>query len=121
MAQPQQKMALVSNLWVRQMHFKHAGDANEGHEHNYDHTTLLAKGRVRVTVDGKATEFAAPAIIYVQKGKLHFLEALEDDCVAYCVHALRAGELEEDLLDPSMIPEGITPWNIVATGIAKPL
>lgn len=111
-------MSCVSNLWLRQMHFLKAGDRNEGHEHDYDHTTLVAKGTVIVDVEGQQTEFTAPQMIFIAKGKRHFLIAKEDDTIAYCVHALRSGEREEDILDPSMIPAGIDAF---ASGLARPL
>lgn len=119
MAFPETKMTCVSNLWLRQMHFLKVGDRNEGHVHNFDHITLLAKGSVTVDVEGQLTEFVAPQMIYITKGKRHFLIAKEDDTVAYCVHALRTGEKEEDILDPTMIPAGIT--NPILAGIARAL
>ncbi len=91
------------------MHFVTSGDKNEGHTHNFDHVTLLAKGSVEVDVEGNKTTFAAPHMIFIAKGKRHFLTALADDTIAYCVHALRTGEREEDILDPSMVPAGINP------------
>lgn len=116
---PRTTMACVSNLWVRMMHFDKAGDCNEGHEHNYDHITLLSKGSVEVDVEGQKTVFKAPHMIYIIAGKRHFLKALEDDTVASCLHALRSGEREQDILDPSMIPAGVL--NAYAAGLAKPL
>lgn len=113
---PNTKISCVSNLWVRQMHFVKAGDQNEGHQHNYDHTTLLAKGSVEVDVEGQKTVFKAPHMIYIVAGKSHYLTALEDDTIAYCVHALRTGEREEDILDPSMVPAGVNPQ-----ALARPL
>lgn len=107
MSYPETKMACVSNLWVRMMHFAKAGDQNEGHVHNFDHITLLSKGSVEVDVEGNKTTFTAPHLIYVAKGKRHFIKALEDDTIASCLHALRTGEREEDVLDPSMIPVGV--------------
>jgi quercetin dioxygenase-like cupin family protein len=106
MAYPEVKMSCVKNLWTRQMYFAKAGDANEGHIHNYDHTTLLAYGSVRVHVDGKTTDFKAPQMIYIQAGKSHHIEALEDGTVAYCVHALRDANTEE-IIDPSQVPLGV--------------
>jgi quercetin dioxygenase-like cupin family protein len=106
MAYPETKMTCVKNLWTRQMYFAKAGDANEGHVHNYDHITLLAHGSVRVHVDDKTTDFKAPYMIYIQAGKSHFIEALEDGTVAYCVHALRDKDSEQ-ILDPDQIPLGI--------------
>lgn len=119
MSYPDTKMTCVSNLWLRQMHFTKAGDRNEGHVHNFDHVTLLAKGSVEVDVEGQKTIFAAPHMIYIAKGKRHFLTALEDGTVAYCVHALRTGEREEDILDPSMIPAGVD--SPLTAGLARPL
>lgn len=112
MAAPQTKMTCVSNLWIRMMHFEKSGDFNDGHTHNFDHITLLAKGSVEVDVEGQKTVFKAPHLIYIAAGKEHFMTALEDDTVASCIHALRTGEKEEDILDPSMIPAGVNPQQI---------
>jgi hypothetical protein len=119
MDMPHVKIGLVSNLWSKQMHFLKAGDTEQGHSHVFDHLTLLAKGSLKVTVEEKSTEFIAPHMIFIQKNKMHELQALEDNTVAYCIHALRDGEGVDDILDPSMIPDGIK--NVFAEGIAKPL
>lgn len=111
MAYPETKMSCVKNLWTRQMYFAKAGDANEGHTHNYDHITLLAYGSVKVHVEGNISEFKAPSMIYIQKGKSHFIEAIEDGTVAYCVHALR-DKNTEDILDPEQIPLGIDAFSL---------
>jgi quercetin dioxygenase-like cupin family protein len=101
------------------MHFAKEGDKNEGHVHNFDHITLLSSGSVEVDVEGAKTTFKAPHMIYIAKGKRHFITALEDNTVASCLHALRTGEREQDLLDPSMIPAGVV--NPLMSGLAKPL
>ena len=88
------------------MYFKKAGDVEPGHAHQFDHLTLLAKGRLQVTVEGKTTEFTAPQMIYIQKDKMHELVALTDETVAYCIHALRDKETAE-VIDPDMVPEGV--------------
>lgn len=117
MNKPNTKVTAAGNLWIRQMSFDNAGDCNEGHIHNYDHITLLAHGSVRVHVDDKTTDFKAPHMIFISKGKSHFLEALEEGTVAYCVHALRDKDTEE-ILDPDQIPAGI---NALAAGLTKGL
>jgi quercetin dioxygenase-like cupin family protein len=117
MSYPGTRITAAANLWLRQMTFNKAGDANEGHVHNYDHVTLLAHGSVRVHVDGKATDFKAPQMIFIIKGKSHFLEALEDGTIAYCVHALRDKDTEE-ILDPDQIPAGV---DALKAGLAKNL
>lgn len=108
-------LGCVANLFSRMMHFEKAGDVEIGHTHQFDHLTLLAKGKLKVTVDGVMSEFVAPQMIYIHKDKMHELVALVDDTVAYCIHALRDKETGE-ILDPSMIPAGVDP-----TTIAQPL
>jgi quercetin dioxygenase-like cupin family protein len=109
---PVTNLVCVSNLWVRMMHFKKAGDQNDGHEHNFDHITLLSQGSVEVDVEGQKTVFKAPHMIYIIAGKRHYIKALEDNTIASCLHALRTGEREEDILDPSMIPVGVNPQSL---------
>ena len=107
MAHPEVKLGSVANLFSRQMHFKNVGDMEHGHTHQFDHLTLLAAGRLQITVDGHVSEFIAPHMIYIKKDKMHELVALEPNTVAYCIHALRIGEDVDDILDPSMVPEGV--------------
>jgi quercetin dioxygenase-like cupin family protein len=95
------------------MHFRRAGDTEIGHTHQFDHLTLLAKGKLKVTVEGVPTEFTAPHMIYIHKDKVHELEALTDETVAYCIHALRDKDNNE-ILDPSMIPAGVLPLSMAA-------
>jgi quercetin dioxygenase-like cupin family protein len=110
---PQIKIGCVANLYSRMMHFAKAGDIEIGHTHQFDHLTLLAKGKLKVTVEGNATEFTAPHMIYIHKDKVHELEALTDETVAYCIHALRDKDNNE-ILDPSMIPAGVSPLSMAA-------
>jgi len=116
MAHPLSKISLVANTWVKQMHFVKTGDINEGHTHIFDHQTLLGKGKVKVTVNGKSTEFTAPTIIFISAGFKHELEALEDDTVCYCIHAIRDGERVEDIIDPADIPEGGMDYKFIQEG-----
>lgn len=108
MSTPDIKLACVANLFSRLMHFKNKGDVELGHSHAFDHLTLLATGSLDVTVDGVKTTFTAPHMIYIAKDKVHELVALEDNTVAYCIHALRDKETQE-ILDPAIIPDGVNP------------
>ena len=116
MAHPEINLGCVANLFSRQMHFVKAGDIEQGHTHPFDHLTLLATGSVKLTVEGIETVFKAPHMIYIHKDKVHKLEALEDNTVAFCIHALRDGNGVDDILDPAMIPNGVDPF---AAGLAK--
>jgi quercetin dioxygenase-like cupin family protein len=118
MSQPQINMSCVANLFARMMHFKKAGDIEHGHTHQFDHLTLLASGKLKVTVDGNETIFQAPHMIYIHKDKNHELVALEDNTVAYCIHALRDGNEIDDILDTSMIPKGVS---ALESGLAQPV
>lgn len=103
---PEIKIGLVSNVYARQMHFAKAGDTEFGHTHPFDHMTLLAKGALQVTVNGKVSSFKAPHILFIKAELEHELVALEDGTVAYCIHALREDNQTGDIVDPSMIPDG---------------
>lgn len=104
---PEVKLGCVANLFSRMMHFKKAGDTELGHTHQFDHLTLLASGSLKVTVDGNESTFNAPHMIYIHKDKIHELVALEDNTVAYCIHALR-DKTTSDIIDPSMVPIGVS-------------
>lgn len=111
MSDPVVYIGCVANLFSRMMHFAKAGDIEIGHTHQFDHLTLLAKGKLKVTVEGVSTEFTAPHMIYIKADKVHELVALTDETVAYCIHALRDKENNE-ILDPSMIPAGVNPLSL---------
>jgi quercetin dioxygenase-like cupin family protein len=110
---PSISIGCVANLFSRMMHFKKSGDIEHGHRHQFDHLTLLSSGSLRVTVEDKTTDFKAPNMIFIHKDKRHELVALEDNTVAYCIHALRDINTGE-ILDPSMIPDGIDPLSMSA-------
>jgi len=111
MSAPEIAIGCVANLFSRMMVFEKAGDVEVGHTHQFDHLTLLAKGKLKVTVNGKASYFAAPHMIYIHKDHVHELEALENETVAYCIHALRTAD-QSEILDPSMIPAGVSPTSV---------
>ena len=110
MTMPDVSIGCVANLWSKMMHFKNAGDTEQGHSHKFDHLTLLTLGSLQVIVDGIFSEFKAPQMIYIKAGKIHELVALEDNTIAYCIHALR--DDEGTILDPSMIPKTINKDNV---------
>lgn len=104
---PDVSIGLVSNMFVRQMHFKNSGDCEQGHEHNFDHLTLLASGKLRVEVGDSTTEYTAPCMVYIKKDVTHKLTALHENTVAYCIHGLRDKDKSDDILSPEMVPQGV--------------
>lgn len=96
-------ISCVSNVFIKQMHFLRAGDREEGHSHLFDHVTLLASGKIRVTAHGNSTDFTAPHHIFIKAGVVHELEALEDNTVVHCIHGIRERDCE-DIIDPESVP-----------------
>lgn len=117
MSAPGVMIGCVANLYSRMMYFEKAGDIEIGHTHQFDHLTLLAKGKLQVTVEGQVSEFTAPHMVYIRADKVHELVALVDGTVAYCIHALRDGDDVGDILDPSMIPAGVDPTSLAKSVI----
>lgn len=105
---PVVSIGCISNVYIRQMHFTKAGNKNVAHTHNHDHATLLGSGSVECSVDGQKTIFKAPAMIYIIKDKLHFFTALEDNTMAYCIHALRDKDGDNDIISPESVPAGVS-------------
>ena len=100
---PAVTISCVSNVFIKQMEFQFAGDREEGHAHLFDHLTLLASGRLRLTALGKSTEFTAPHHIFIKAGVVHELEALEDNTVVHCIHGIREKGCE-NIIDPASLP-----------------
>lgn len=102
MTYPKVMLGKVANVFTRVMTFEKAGDTELGHTHDYDHVTLLARGSLKINVDGKEATFTAPHLIFIDKNKVHELVALEDNTVACCIHGVR--DQTGDIVDPTWIP-----------------
>ena len=107
MSSPAESLNIIDSVFCKQMHFANAGDIMQGHLHTHNHLTLLAAGKLRVTVNGQITEFTAPHMIFIHKNHTHELEALQDDTVAYCIHAVRE-DTTGDVIDRVIVPAGVT-------------
>ena len=92
------ELGYFGNIWVRQNIMDHLGTSHPGHQHKFDHVTLLTKGKVQIEVEGNPTkEFSAPTFIVIRKDLNHKITALTDDVLYYCVFALR--NLEGDVIE----------------------
>jgi hypothetical protein len=84
------ELGYFGNIWVKQNVLERKGEHFNGHEHKFDHVTLLTSGKLQVEVEGKEPkEFKAPTFIVIRKEQKHKLTALEDSTTYYCVYALR--------------------------------
>lgn len=78
-----------------------AGMWIQKHTHTFTHFSILAKGKVSVTVDELDTRiYEAPTCIEIKAGHSHDVFALEDS-VWFCVHA--TDETDETKVDEVII------------------
>jgi len=90
------EFSCVDAIFVKQMDLPKKGMVVPQHAHVYDHTTMVAKGSIRVIRDGvDLGVFYAPKPIFIRAKTKHLLIAMEDDTLAYCLHNLsHSGEVE---------------------------
>ena len=111
-------MEFVSgNVFIREMRFDAAGDVVEGHAHNFDHTTYVTRGALRIEslrvvkeAEGdKPAEFEVvkTAIkkasegrnwVLIKAGVHHRITALEDHSMGHCIYAHQTpqGTVQQD-------------------------
>lgn len=89
-------MELVSgNVFIRPMRFEQAGDVVDGHAHNFDHTTYVVRGALRIEAldaEGKvvrSVDRTAGNWVLIKAGVVHRLTALEDHSMGHCIYAHR--------------------------------
>jgi hypothetical protein len=102
------ELGYFGNIWVKQNVLELAGETHGGHEHKFDHVTLLVSGKVSVEIEGhEPKQFTAPTFIVIRKEHQHKITAVEDGTVYYCVYALRNmdGEPIEDIYGEQHDPE----------------
>jgi len=79
----------VDGVFVKQMVVRKAGTFIPQHSHCYDHSTLIATGRVSIWIDGEPTgNYSAPYMLVIKRGTKHLFETLEDNTTLYCIHNL---------------------------------
>lgn len=77
----------ADGVFIKQMFLRDAGMLVPQHAHVYDHTSLLAHGRVRVWKDGILQgDFQAPYPFFIEAKVKHAFQALEPGTLIYCIH-----------------------------------
>ena len=91
-------VAIIGPIGIRPMHLAKQCEANKGHEHNYDHTTIIIRGRVRVLyryakdgheIEDESDEFGPGETIFIRAKVRHTIKALTDDVFYMCVFSHR--------------------------------
>lgn len=101
-AYPVPEHAEVTHAWAHGVYLKQMvlqrGWVCHQHVHHYSHITLIARGEVACRVDNEVKYYKSPCMIMVEAGKAHQFMGMQDDTVAYCIHALAEGEDVEALI-----------------------
>lgn len=94
---------ISGNIFIRPNENLPKGSIVQGHKHNFDHTTIVFRGKVHVKAvlpDGtiKERDFEAPSHFLVRADVEHEIEALVDDTTYWCVYSHRnpQGEICEE-------------------------
>lgn len=83
------------NIFIRPSGILAAGKTMPRHRHNFDHTTIVFSGAIRIVPDGgEAVELRAPAEYLVLASVEHEITALEDGTVYWCVYSHRSAQGE---------------------------
>lgn len=90
---------ISGNIFIREMRFERTGDVVKGHAHNFDHTTYVAAGALRIEeldasgavvrgVEKRAAD--GHNWVLVKAGVVHRITALADGSVGHCIYAHRS-------------------------------
>ena len=91
-------LEIVGPIAVRRGTLEAICDESAGHEHNYDHVTLVLHGRIRVkyawdeagrTIEGQSKEFAAGETVHIKAKVRHTIKALDPNTRYVCIFSHR--------------------------------
>lgn len=87
----------VDGIFIKQMYLKDAQTAIPQHAHAYDHTSMLAKGKVRMWIEGELQgDYTAPYPIFIKAKAKHTFLSLEPDTLIYCIHNESHRQIHEE-------------------------
>lgn len=90
------EIKMADGVFIKSHHVRLAGTFMPQHSHSYDHTSMIARGSVRVWKDGWwQGDYVAPKGLIIEAGTKHTFMTLENDTIIYCIHNIsRTGEVE---------------------------
>jgi quercetin dioxygenase-like cupin family protein len=98
------ELHMADDVFVKQMAIPRKGTYVPQHSHVYGHTSMLAKGSIRVWKDGVLDrDYAAPTGLFIEAGVKHTFLSLEDDTVVYCIHNLSRSEVIQVLEENGLV------------------
>lgn len=96
---------VIGNLFVKLNKLNKAGDLMRGHAHTFDHVTLLAIGSVWMRKNGEQVRHVAPKLLVTPAEVAHEFECIDGPALLCCIHAIRDGDLENQVAVPNLTPE----------------
>lgn len=95
------------NIFIREMRFETKGETVVGHEHNFDHTTYVVRGGLRIErlskdgeVERSVEKWAGHGFnwVLIKAGVRHRITALEDGTIGHCIYSHRTpqGEIVQE-------------------------
>lgn len=93
---------VLGNIFIRPNILAKEGDTVKGHAHNFDHTTYVCRGSVRITRTKPNGDTLSKVIrsvdtypfVMILAEDTHEIVALEDDTVFHCIYAHRTPQGE---------------------------
>lgn len=91
------------NIFIREMDFEQFGGVVEGHTHNFDHTTYIVRGSVRIeslNEDGSVKQSVIKRAVdghnwvLIKANVCHRLTQLEPNSMGHCIYAHRNPQAE---------------------------
>lgn len=80
-----------------------AGNTLANHTHTFTHKSILASGKVILTVgDAEPRHIEGPVVMTIRQGVQHMVHAVTD-AVWFCIHA--SLETDPDMIDHSLVRE----------------
>lgn len=95
------------NIFIREMRFESKGDVVGGHKHNFDHTTYVARGGLRIerlaeddSVEHAVEKWAGEGFnwVLIKAGVKHRITALSEGAIGHCIYSHRnpQGEIVQE-------------------------
>lgn len=98
---------ISGNIYIREGVLAKKGDFVDGHTHNFDHTTYIAHGSIKVEqLDDKGnvlkeavkSSSTTKNWVLIKKDVVHRLTAMEDNSIYHCIYSHRTpqGDVVEE-------------------------
>lgn len=88
-------LAISGPVGFRRFVLEKVCESGVNHKHNYDHTTFVHRGKVRISIvdDNEVVlasrEYEAGSFVHVPANQRHIVKALEPNTVYFCVFSHR--------------------------------